>query len=196
MKLMPSWLKQNFKKQWAKKRFRRYFRLLIFCLIIILAVNILSRWLGSPAYGVIKDPSGKTHNISSEPIKDKRYDGQYISISYPGDYQKVDSKLSGSYLEVARFAGPGGSASLISIGVLRESVSNDSSLTYRRQHLGIYHEEPAKNNEIAFVSAATGFERTVFVSHNDLVASISLTDANGNNLTELSKKIVQSLHWK
>lgn len=180
---------------------RRKLRLGLFvALALALILVAAGRIINSPATGSITQLGASAPQTGNSVLafteSSKQYDGKYISFTYPSDYQAGYSNLSGNYLEVHRIYSPNHSDQFITVGIVRESVENDSGVHYRQNHPEIYKPQPAPASSLIFLSRQNGFERTVFTAHSDLVVSIVAVDAAGNDITSDQQQVIDSLKWK
>lgn len=180
---------------------RRKLQLGLFvALALALILVAAGHTINSPATGTITRSGGSAAQSSNSVLvfteSSKQYDGKYINFTYPSDYQAGYSSLNGNYLEIHRIYGPSHSDRSIIVGVVRESIANDSGVLYRQNHPEIYKSQPAPAGSLIFLSGQSGFERTVFITHADLVASISAVDPGGHDITDALNAVVNSLAWK
>lgn len=172
---------------------------LLVALALALILVAAGRIINSPATGSITQPGALVPQTGSSVLafteSSKQYDGKYISFTYPANYRTGYSNLSGSYLDVHRIYSPN-SDRFITVGLIRESVENDPGVLYRQNHPDIYKPQPAPAGSLIFQSRQNGFERTVFITHLDLVISIAATDTTGRDLTADQQQVINSLIWK
>lgn len=185
------------KKTSGKKTARR---VSLVGLVLVITIIGLGRLINAPANGTITEFEGPASQSGKSVLgvheSPKQYDGKYISFSYPSGFQPVDVPLTGSYLEVARMVGVGSSSSLISLGLVREKLDNDSGFHYRQNHPEIYERQSTASGSAAFIAHQNGFERTIFITHNDLVLSVSASDPHGKDLAAVQNTAINSLKWK
>ena len=164
-------------------------------IFIVLGVILLIRSLTSPAIGSVSQIPAKDQVTRTGTTQEGYYAGKYITFNYPGTYHKVPSRLSGNILEVADYVATDNSSEEFTVGVSQGSLSNDSGITFRRQHPDVYHEEARTMNSVTFTKSSSGFERIVFISRNNYVASVAFTDPQGTDLTADSRHVADSLKW-
>ncbi len=166
--------------------------LVVFIGLVILAVHNLN----APAVGTINQTPPSKSDANDPYANPGKYSGKYINFTYPAHYRKVNTQLSGSYLEVAGFYATNQSSKQISVGVLTENIKEDSGIRLRRLQTDKYHEEPrTASGAVIFSSSANGNERTAYVPHADKVAAISLTSPPGWDLSEDLNTVLNSLEW-
>jgi hypothetical protein len=112
--------------------------LLLFVGLVILAIHNLN----APAVGTINQKPPSKSDAEDPYANPGKYSGKYISFTYPARYRKVNTQLSGSYLEVAGFYATNQSSKQISVGVLKEDIKEDSGIRLRRLQTDKYLEEP------------------------------------------------------
>jgi hypothetical protein len=153
--------------------------------------------LNAPAVGSISQrPSSKAEVIDpyAQPTS---YNGKYLSFTYPAHYRQVPAQKSASYLEVVNFYATNQTGKQISIGVIRESINDDSGVALRKKQPQTYTQEPrTKTGALVFSSTASGSEKTAFVSYQDKVATVSVSAPPGWDLTSDLETILSSLKWK
>jgi hypothetical protein len=170
---------------------------IILLLVIVLAVILTVRNLNAPAVGTITSQPPAKSEVVDPYSHPNTYDGKYVSFTYPAHYKPIPSPKSGSYLETAGFYGTNQTSKQISVGVLKESINDDSGVKLRQQETDTYTQDPrTASGVMVFSRTANGSERTAFVPHGDKVASISLTAPPGWDLNEDLQTILLSLKWK
>jgi hypothetical protein len=108
----------------------------------------------------------------------------------------VPSQQSKGYLDVISLNNTDHSGKYISIGVLKDSLANNSGINYRKTHPELYKQIESSSEKVVFDGLTGKSERTGFIAHNGLVSTISIT-ANGNrDLTQDFDTIANSLQWK
>jgi hypothetical protein len=161
-------------------------------IIIIIAV----KGLGSPAQGSISQTPASQAEPTDPYAQQGHYSGKYFNFIYPPHYKKINSQLSGTYLEVIELANTDHSGRHITIGVRPGNLNDDSGITYRKQHPEIYHQEPRTIYGLSFSSNTPEAERITFMQHNNLLATVSVTAPAGADLAPDLEIIVTSLRWK
>lgn len=170
---------------------------LIIILLIVAAFILAVRNLNAPAEGTINQTPSPTSEVVDPYSNPGKYSGKYISFSYPAHYKKIPSQKTGNYLETVSFFATNQTSKQISIGVLKESIEDDSGVNLRKLHPDTYHQQPrTQTGTIQFTSTANGSERTAFVPHQDKVAVFSITAPAGWDLAEDMQTMLNSLHWK
>jgi hypothetical protein len=174
-------------------------KLLIAIIIIAILGGVLALFIknmNGPAQGSVAYTSASQTAVKPAASLPKKYEGKYISFTYPENYKVVPSMLSGGYLEIASLDNTDHSGKYISIGVLKESLSNDTGINYRKLHPELYKQIAASSEKVVFDGLSGKSERTGFIAHSGLVSTVSIT-ANGNrDLTQDFDTIINSLHWK
>lgn len=177
-------------------RIFKFKKSLIIIAVIALAVGaivLITKNLSAPAIGsVVQTPSSKPEvvNLSAQPGK---YNGKYISFPYPAHYQLTPAVLSGSYLEVANYHFIGAVSRQMNVGVYKGDLYTDGSVDYRQKHPDLYRKNTSSLG-IEF-SKLDGSEDTFFLSHNDLLTSISEIGPTAKTDND-ALFVASSLHWK
>ncbi len=188
----------SFSLYWHKLKRRKKLPLALSAVATFsLAIIFLVHSFNSPAVGTINSVlSSRTENSPMAQKPSEQYDGKYVSFSYPAQYKPAESNLSGNFLEVYRLYDNGLSSRSITVGVMRETLENDSGLNFRRNHPDIYQSQTSPAGSAIFVSHQNGFERTVYISHGGLVLSLSALDPAGRDMSGVEEDIINSLKWK
>jgi hypothetical protein len=177
----------------SKKFILPFLAFLAAAALIALAVKNL----GGPAEGSVANTSTTENAVKSNAkTEPKKYDGQYISLSYPALYAAAPIQKSGGYLEIASLISTDHSGKYVSLGVLRETLSNDSGINYRKSRPQIYKVVSSSTDKIVFSGAAQGSEQTGFFAHNGLVTTVSVTANGSRDLKDDFNMIANSLAWK
>jgi uncharacterized protein (UPF0333 family) len=169
---------------------------LIILLIIAAAIFLLVKNMNGPAEGSVSTVSPTAADKQLAQASPSKYDDKYLSFTYPSGYKVVTSQKTGSFLDVVALTNSDHSGKYAAIGVVRESLSNDSGINYRVNHPDLYKLVSKTPDSIVFRGTQSSAEQTGFIAHNGLVVSVSLT-ANGNkDLSQDYDTIVKSLQWK
>jgi hypothetical protein len=165
---------------------------LVVGLFLISLVILAIKNLNTPAVGSVSQ-TPPTQAAKTDPYSSSgSFSGKYVSFQYPAHYKTVPTKLSGGYLEVVEYHTTDISGKQINIGVSPGSVSDNSGVIFRRQHKELYQENDSRG-WVEFTKL-DGTEETFFISHNSLLASVSLTapykDQSGDALF-----VASSLRW-
>jgi uncharacterized protein (UPF0333 family) len=178
-----------------KRKFKLLFTGAILILIII-AIAFFIKSMNGPAEGTITYASSKQSIQKPTQTAAHKYDGKYISFTYPAHYKVVPSQQSSGNLEIVSLDNTDHTGKYISIGVLKEVLTNDSGVNYRKLHPDLYKQLTSAPDKIVFIGTAQAAEQTGFLAHNGYVVTISVT-ANGNrDLTEDFNTIANNLNWK
>lgn len=166
-------------------------------LVLIGAVALAVHNLNAPAEGSITQTPPSKAEVTDPYANPGTYNGKYVSFTYPAHYKKVPSQITGSYLEVIDFYATDQTSKQIAIGILKESLSDDSGIAFRKMHPDVYQLEPrTRSGAVIYTSTANGSERTAYLQHQDKVITISITSPPGLDLTADSETILNSLQWK
>lgn len=170
---------------------------LIVVAVAVLVVVIVIKNLNAPSVGTINQKPPAQAEATDPYANPGPYIGKYISFTYPAQYKPVNAKLTGNYLEVAGFYGTNATGKSISVGVLKESISDDTGIKLRRSQPAKYSEQPRnQTGTVLFVSNTDGSETTAFVPHEGKVATISITAPAGWDLSGDMQTILGSIKWK
>jgi hypothetical protein len=178
------------KKAWWR---RKRSLIIIGLLLVVVATVKLVQSLNSPATGTISSSKPAT-NAASQQLKPIKFDGKYVSFTVPAGYRAVKTDSDTGSLEVAQFYGLNQSYKQLSVSIYKGTLAEDSGVRIRQLNTATYKEE-VLNDGVAFVSTKDGYERTVFLVKDSLIASIALTGP-GSDLGSESQQIVQSFKWK
>jgi len=164
---------------------------LIIPLVNVGAIYGLVQMISAPAVGSVSPspPAIKQPAVAAT----KHFAGNYLSFDYPGSYSPVYSAPSGQFLEVCNLAGR---INWLSVAVLREALVNDSGLVYRHLHPERYREIADSADQVTFVSTSPPIERTVFIAHQGLVASLDSLSSSDQAAASDSQTILRSLSWR
>jgi uncharacterized protein (UPF0333 family) len=182
-----------------KRKPKRKLRLLLpagFLLIVIAVIVLIIKNMNGPAEGKVAYVSQSQSAIKPTTATSKQYDGKYISFTYPEHYKIVPSQQSSGYLDIVSINNTDHSGKYISIGVLRESLANDSGVNYRKAHPELYKQVSASSDKIIYESTGDKAEKTGFVAHGGLVTTISITANGSRDLSQDFEVIANSLQWK
>jgi hypothetical protein len=184
-------------KQTTKSKRPKFILAILVLLVIAAVVALIIKNMSGPAEGSISNtPVNQSAIKPGENNQPKKYDGQYISFNYPSHYATAPSQKSSGYLEIASLINTDHSGKYVSIGVLKESLGNDSGINYRKGHPQIYKVISSTPDKIVFSGAAQGSEQTGFFAHGGLVTTISVTASGTRNLQDDFNAISNSLSWK
>lgn len=170
---------------------------LFICLAAAGAVLFIIKTLNAPAEGTVSPITPTAQTITQDNYgAPGAYSGKYISFTYPKRFKPVTKQISSGYLEVAGFTATDRTSKEISVGVTKDTLDNSSGINYRRAHPELYREEPKLSNGLVFVSVKNGYERTAFIVHNDMMATISVLAPNGGDFKAESELVINSLKWR
>jgi hypothetical protein len=165
-------------------------------LLLGLAGNATVQKLNSAAVGTVTQQPTIQATANQANQKPITYHGQYISFTVPKDLTIIASQKSGSYLEVVKLYSNDHTSRLVAIGIVRESLANDPGLNNRRGHPEIYKQLSDGSGNLVFTKDQSGSEYTGYLSHADLVATISLSSPYTYDLSVDYKAIAKSWQWK
>jgi hypothetical protein len=165
---------------------------LIIILVMVLLVAVI-RNMSEPAVGSISQTPPAEAEKTDPYAQPGSYQGKYISFQYPAHYKKLQSNLSGSYLEIINLHATDTTGKQISIAVYNSSISNDSNVAFRRHYRDIYTENDSRLG--TEFTKSDGTEDTFFIQHNNLLASVSAT-APGNSQAGDAYFVASTLKWK
>jgi hypothetical protein len=174
----------------------KFIAAVVILLLIIAPVAVFIKNMNGPAQGAVAytSPSQPANEpASSQP---KNYDGKFISITYPDHYKIVPSQQSNGYKETISLTDTDHSGKYITIGVLKESLNNDSGISYRRSHPELYKIIASGADKAIFSGTSSAAEMTGFIAHEGYVATISITANGQRDLTEDFNTLSNSLTWK
>jgi len=182
-------------KSGVRKKHIKITLLSLMMLSILAAIALFVINMNSPAVGTVSDtaPQDPPKKQAAAP---GRYSDSYISFSYPAAFKINPSQKGANYLSVVSLVNTDHSGKYIAISVVRESLANDSGLNHRKSHPETYRLESSSSDRAVFTSAQNGSEKTGYIAHGGLVASVSITSAGVKDLNTDFGHIVNSLQWK
>lgn len=168
-------------------------------LVIVLvaaAIGIFIKVMSSPAEGtIIATPAGNiavTANTKPEP---GIYKGKYISFSLSADYKRAPNQSGSGYLDNALFVTTDHTGKQLAVSVIKQNPANDPSVSFRRQHQDVYHEQ-ALPGGLLFTKTKDGSERTAYITHGELELTIAFSSPHDNqDFTSDMDGIINSLKW-
>lgn len=165
--------------------------------VIILAAAavliVVIRNMTAPAIGSIDQMPSAQAEKTDPYAQPGTYHGKYIAFRYPAHYKAVPSKLTGSSLEVVDYHATDTTGKQISVSVYRDSLANDSNISFRRQHKDLYIENDTQK-WIEFTKKDST-EDSFFFEHSGLVASVSATAPYANQAGD-GLFAASSLQWR
>jgi hypothetical protein len=180
----------------TKKRKLKLLIPIFILFVIAILITLFVKNMNGPAEGSVAYHPTNQANIKPTTSPAGQYDGKYVKFSYPPHYQKVESQKSEGYLDIVSLSNTDHSGKYISIGVLKESLTNDSGINYRKGHPELYKLVPSSPDKIIYAGINNTAEYTGFIAHGGLVTTVSIT-ANGNrDLSDDFNSITNSLEWK
>jgi hypothetical protein len=153
----------------------KFIAAVVILLLIIAPVAVFIKNMNGPAQGAVAYTS---------------------SITYPDHYKIVPSQQSNGYKETISLTDTDHSGKYITIGVLKESLNNDSGISYRRSHPELYKIIASGADKAIFSGTSSAAEMTGFIAHEGYVATISITANGQRDLTEDFNTLSNSLTWK
>jgi hypothetical protein len=184
----------------AKTRRKLKLKLIIPLLIVgilVVAAVLFVKNMNGPAEGTVAYKSQSEPPIKPTSSTPKKYDGKYISFTYPEHYKVAASPpTNGGYLEIISLSNTDHSGKYVSIGVLRESLTNDSGVNYRKGHPELFKQTVSAPYKIVFTGIGATAEQTGFIGHNGLVTTVSITANGKRDLSQDFNIIANSLIWK
>jgi hypothetical protein len=156
------------------------------------------RLLNGPAEGSIIQAAPVSSRLAADPHgAPSTYRGAYLTFTVPADYEQLQPKLSGSYVEVAGYYSTDHRQKHIAVAVVRESLDSDSGLSYRQTHPALYHQTAAQGQGLIFArDDASGSERTAYLTHDGVVASVAISSPFQTDLQPDLQAILTSLVWR
>jgi hypothetical protein len=164
--------------------------------IIAAVIALFIKNMNGPAEGEISQVQPTASKVKFTQTDSGKYDGKYISFTYPANYKIVPSQKSVGFLDIVSLDNTDHSGKYISIGVLRETLANDSGISYRSGHPDLYKKMASKPDTIVFIGTGQSAEQTGFIAQNGLVTSVSVTAIGVKDLSKDYDAIANSLQWK
>lgn len=167
-------------------------------IIILIIIFLVVRSLNAPASGtIIQNPTSGVDKLKTTMLASTHYSDAYISFTYPGSFKPAPSQKSGTILDqvtlvdTVRHTGE-----LISVGIYKENFASESGITFRKEHPEKYQIVTNTPEKIIFKNKGGSAEYTGFMTHKDLVLSLSLSSYNSSDLSQDYNSIAKSLTWK
>lgn len=160
--------------------------------MVLLAAVLAIRNLNSPAQGTVT--TQLTDNTPAAPAQ-KTFTDSYISFSYPYIYNVQPAQKDKQALDAVSLIASQRRDQFVSLSLARESLADDSGVTYRKTHPGLYKTISSTPQSIIFANN-DGTEYTGFIAHGDEVLSVSLTAVGAVDLSADYHQITDSLRWQ
>jgi hypothetical protein len=186
-------------EQVKKPNIRRRLKFIVPISVLFLAstaIAIFIKNMNGPAQGAVAYNISNQDSAKPSITSPHNYDGKYISFTYPTNYKIVPSTRSSGYLENISLTDTDHSGKYITVGILKETLANDSGVNYRKNHPDLYKPIYNINDKIIFTGTAESAEMTGFYSHGSYVATLSATANGKRDLTDDFNTISNSLEWK
>lgn len=191
---------------------RRRKRILLFLVIIVFCVAVASRIailaIDQPTTSTIKvgkvTQAGYSYNVNLTPTTQI---GKTVSFNYPvGLVPQTQQPVGSPIVEQFSYQARDIESWLLAVSVSTlpaGDLTQNSAYSYRVANPKIYQasHETINNQAISLMTdkTADGFSQLAFITHGNLVATVSLTgnDASGSAPLKTAFNIVlQSWHWK
>ena len=161
---------------------RRFFRRVVFSIIVLFILWLVFLWLKAPAKGtfktVVKDQI-RTQAVRTGP---QQFDGTIFTVPYPDGYAFKDETASDSgILEKVILLGTDASSKKVTISseqTIETDLSNISGVKYRQLNPKRYLEKPIElhgRNGLLYERLEDSYEKTAFFLQNGIVTVIALT---------------------
>lgn len=183
--------------RWSRRR-KIFASIVIVIAIIVGVIIVVIKILNSPAVGTVMPIVTQPSSATTTSNKPGNYSDKYISFTYPGNLEVIRSQKSTDYLDVVNLYSNNTNHSNehTAISVVRGAMTNDSGISYRRAHTELYKEQAGSSGAIIFTKTNGGNEKTAYIPHGDLLASVSLTVPGSKDLNSDFSMILNSFHWK
>jgi hypothetical protein len=171
---------------------------LLAVVVLVILVALFIKNMNGPSVGSIAYTNSSQSAIKPTTANvPKKYDGKYINFTYPEHYKIVPSPpLNGGYVEIVSLESTDHTGKDISIGVIKETLSNDSGINYRKGHPELYRQTEFSPNKVVFAGIGSTAEQTGFIAHNGFVATVSIVANVQKDLSSDFSTIVGSLTFK
>lgn len=192
----------------TKKRHWGRYILLIFLIILAVMVIVVYRFAQKPAEGIVKPVGQNSKAIEVGSAVPATFTGRYVSFMYDNSYVLKSNELASDsadvILEHAYLSESGAMSKKISLTIRSlpsHNLEDDPDYLMRERNPKRYQKENFSQGNIsgvAFIPADDSqFEKTFFVLHNDLVATLSVTmpSAPDEKFNKDADAIVKSLTW-
>ncbi len=149
--------------------------------------------VGGEAVGTIsKSGQGEVAPVTQLQL-DQRYDGKYVSFTYPGSY-RLGNGITDERLELV---GTGKSKQLV-MTIGKGALENDPSYNLRLSDPKAYKQLALSVDGLTgtvFTSTASGFEKTAYI-RGARWASVAISDVNSNDWSGDLDQVLATFHWK
>lgn len=162
-------------------------------MVVIGVIVITLHGLNAPAEGTISQTPPSQGQTSDPYVSPGNFNSKYLTFQYPAHFKLTPTRLTGATLETVEYTSSDQSERHIDVAIFKGNVSDDSAVSYRRQHPELYKETTSRS-WIEF-SRLDGTEDSFFLQHNDLEATVSAS-APFANLNGEALFVVSSLQWK
>jgi hypothetical protein len=171
---------------------------MIIIVVIVGGIIGIIKILNSPAVGTVIPTATQPSSTTVAPNKPGNYFDKYISFTYPGNLEVIPSQKGTGYLDVVNLYSNNTDHNNehLAVAVVHGAIANDSGISYRRAHTELYKEQPGSSGTIIFTKTDNGNEKTAFMTHGDLLASVSLTVPGSKDLSSDFATILNSFLWK
>lgn len=179
-----------------RKVISKSFRVLWLAAAILLGLALAAaHFINSPATGhIVKSGTDNQPPMASTT---KTLGGKYLSFNYPANYQPVvNQPTSAGFLEVDRLFTAGLSDRSLSVSISRGQIDSNPGVSFRRNSTSGYQSQASPADQLIFTSTANGFERDIFIAHDDLVATIVAQGPDQSAVTADEQTLSQSLKWR
>jgi hypothetical protein len=176
-------------------------RLAVGTIAALLVIAVIAGFIAvmkSPANGSISQNTASGTRYSDPYAKPGRYDGKYISFTYPADYQKLNThKPEGGTIESAEYYSTLHLSRDLTITVQREALQDETGYLLRVKQSDIYKAVSSSPGLWEFVkSGDSDSEIVAFMPHGDMLASLSITAPTQQDLQGDMDIVKNSLKWK
>lgn len=167
-------------------------------ILMVAAILLIIKILNSPAVGTVKPTTTQSFDATTASSKPGSYSDKYINFTYPGNLELLHSQKSTGYLDTVTLYSnkTDHTSEHAAISVVRGTIADDPSINYRRTHKELYKEQTGSDGIIIFTKTKDGNEKTAYIPHDGLLASVSLTVLGSKDLSSDFAMILNSFHWK
>lgn len=183
----------------------RWLCLALFVVLICLGIAFLWWFFRQPSYGTITSSASPVKEEQNDPNHRKRYQGKYMTFTYPYDYRRQEAVEAVNYplLERVYLSRSDVEGRKIAL-TIQDNTGNRfeeySSLRIRQDDPKTYQREKIERNGVVavlFSKNTVVFEKSIFFSRgNDVVSLVMSSPTTENGLREEVLTLFESFEWK
>lgn len=166
-----------------KKSWKRIVLLILaLCMVVVVAYAV---WLfRHPATGVVRVIEPAPTQVQQEAIlSPSRFDGRYVSFSYPSAYAPREAQTDAVSFEKGVFVATGSASRTIAFSVMDGRGKRLDDIPAYRLRDDVRKKEYVRENRsgensldaVVFTKQESGYEKTAFIIHKDIIMTLSVS---------------------